>query len=339
MPTPDWNATPPDELLRRVKARGNHLRTRRQVTVLAVVIAMLGVTASATALTSGSPSRTVLAGEGDGGSPGTEEADSTTTSTPAAEGGDQDEAGGAGADGEADTKQPESTSTTSTTAAAGSSADTTTTAKPGTTTSTTTGVALSVPHPREGTYRYRATYEDGRESDMRVTYEVLLRSDTEVRLRKHQSGPAPEFPMTDDANLAWRPDRVLVLNGDTCDEAPMENAHTLYRFPLSTGSTWSWDSTCSSEDSSVRRRGTAKVVGGTTQTIGGQTVDVRVISATGALDITIRGVTQTFYGDFEERFAPEHGLRTWTRSQTRQTKERTGTEGAVVTELLHLDPE
>ena len=335
MPTPDWNATPPDELLRRVKARGRHLRTRRQVSILAIVVAMIGLTGSAVAVASRAPSPTsLLAGEGepDGSESGNPEegAPATTTST-TAEGGT--------ASGGADAEDPRSsTSTTSTTIAGRNPSTTTTTTSPATATAGDAGVAY--PHPREGSYRYRVTRSDGSENETRTTFEVLSRRDTEVRLRRSGSGPVPDGIVENEIELSWQADRVLAVNDDSCDEAPMENARTAYRFPMSIGTTWSWDTTCSNDDmGKVRSRGSARVTGEATDTVGTRTVDVWVIEWAYTVSVTLHGVTQTSYGDFTEHFAADHGLSTWTEGSVRQTEARTTGDGPpVTTMLLDLDP-
>ena len=202
---------------------------------------------------------------------------------------------------------------------------------------------------RPGLYRYKATV-DGKESrsELRVSQEAGG-SGGEQRLlhRKTADGNTTE------SSIAWRSNGVFERSrtfpgGDGESGAPCdwEPDVLLAPRPLRAGSSWSWDSKCSSQiqgqQANFHFTGQANVTEAVRANVGGRQVSAWRIQMTGKIEITGSYQNQPFTVvvdiTSDDQFAPQQGLLVRSDTTTRVTGPGEPEETRSLEELQNLDP-
>lgn len=341
MPATEHQPTPSEELLRSVKARGEHLRLRRKISALCACIAVLAATATVSAVALRPDERTALVTAAEGGRQAVDEERPASEEDLVGESGGpvSGESRAAAADAISSDRPPAAAPTSTTVGRSGGSTTTAISgASPsGKTKATTAASSEPFPAPRAGVYRYRVTNGAEQGSEERRTYEVVRRDEREVQLHQRSSAtPDAEEPV----DIFWRRDRVIVSDAASCDQ--MEDLRPIrYMFPLVVGNSWSNDNTCTSDKvGQIRRRMTARVTEQARVTVSGRSFEAWTITTTGQVDVTLRGVTQSNFFTQTEVFVPELGLPVRITSSVRQTEAETSPgRPPIERQLLHTDPE
>jgi hypothetical protein len=186
--------------------------------------------------------------------------------------------------------------------------------------------------PKAGTYAYHSTQGDQSakvENDggaNGVTRQAITISSGQGSLRSEVAwGPS---------DVTWESSSLTGPQGSgSCDWKPPVKQYTV---PLSTGTNWSYDSTCAGTANGVsfsfHRVGTAKVTGVSTFNVGGTDVITWVIERHETIDFTVG--LQSNHGETTstEQFSPDHGL------IVHQVTTATGSDQPTELTLTSLNP-
>lgn len=199
---------------------------------------------------------------------------------------------------------------------------------------------------RAGLYRFKIT-TDGKEgrAELRVSDEAGAPAGEQRKLhRKTADGETTE------SSIAWRRNGVFERSrsfpggGGACDWEP--DVMLLAR-PLKAGSSWKWDSRCTSQingqQADFHYTGQGQVTGAQRAAVGGRQVNVWAIQMTGKINITgtYQGQPFTVVVDIasDVQFAPEQGMTVRSDTTSKVTPPGQPTqEEHTVEELLNLDP-
>lgn len=184
---------------------------------------------------------------------------------------------------------------------------TTTTTVPPTT--TTTAVPGSIP-PAAGTYPYVLRYSDDEGVSAEATGRLVVQAAREADGENRQTHVyTDQVYGTQSQALAWRGDGVFLrliddgsgAEGNSCDYEPDV---LLYPLPTTVGHAWETDTACADDPDGRRLMMSSTVERADRITVGGEKVDVFVITTTeeGTEEEGSYAVTQTTY------FAPSVGL-------------------------------
>jgi hypothetical protein len=186
--------------------------------------------------------------------------------------------------------------------------------------------------PKAGTYTYKGSQGDSTakvENDggaNGVVRQAITMSSGQGSLRSEVAwGPS---------DVTWESSALTGPQGSgSCDWKPPVKQ---YSVPLSTGTNWSYDSTCAGTANGVsfsfHRVGTAKVTGVSTFNVGGTDVITWVIERHETIDFTVG--LQSNHGETTstEQFSPDHGL------IVHQVTSATGSDQPTEITLASLNP-